>query len=130
MDAAASLWPFPTPWMPALTHSATNVAVYKDKAITNDNSSGGILKPPSNLNDVFANCLSSGVSYPTLTPPNKNVKSGNINKIAIEMFKTGKCLPSFSLSFLAWILTNIIETIPATTEYIKISKFSQIKDGV
>ena len=70
-------------------------------AITNDNSSGGILKPPSNLNDVFANCLSSGVSYPTLTPPNKNVKSGNINKIAIEMFKTGKCLPSFSLSFLA-----------------------------
>ena len=27
IDDAASLCPFPTPWIPALTHSATNVAV-------------------------------------------------------------------------------------------------------
>ena len=44
-EAAASFWPLLIPWIPALTHSATNVAVYKDNARTNANSSGGTLKP-------------------------------------------------------------------------------------
>ena len=32
---------------------------------------------------------------------NFEIRSGNIKRIAIEIFKTGKCLPWFSLSFLA-----------------------------
>ena len=47
MDAAASFWPLPTPCMPALTHSAINVAVYKDKAKVIAINSGGIPTPPS-----------------------------------------------------------------------------------
>ena len=47
IDAAASFWPLPTPWIPALTHSAINVAVYKDKDRVSAINSGGKLKPPS-----------------------------------------------------------------------------------
>ena len=47
IDAAASFWPLPTPWIPALTHSAINVAVYKDKDNVNAINSGGKLTPPS-----------------------------------------------------------------------------------
>ena len=47
IDAAASFWPLPTPWIPALTHSAIKVAVYKDKDNAKAISSGGKLTPPS-----------------------------------------------------------------------------------
>ena len=47
IDAAASFCPFPTPWIPARTHSAINVAVYKDKDNAKAINSGGKLTPPS-----------------------------------------------------------------------------------
>ena len=47
IDAAASFWPLPTPWIPALTHSAIKVAVYKDKDNAKAINSGGKLTPPS-----------------------------------------------------------------------------------
>ena len=47
MDAAASFWPLPIPWTPALTFSAINVADYKVKARGYYMSSGGIPSPPS-----------------------------------------------------------------------------------
>ena len=46
-EAAASFWPLLTPSIPALTHSATNVEVYKDKPKTKAINSGGRLIPPS-----------------------------------------------------------------------------------
>ena len=46
IDAAASFCPLLTPWTPALTHSAINVAVYNDKANANEINSGGNLSPP------------------------------------------------------------------------------------
>ena len=49
MLAAASFWPFPTPSIPALTFSATNVAVYIDKAKASEINSGIILTPPLKL---------------------------------------------------------------------------------
>ena len=54
-EAAASFWPLLIPWIPALTHSATKVAVYKDRASTNANSSGGTLIPSAYIKDVFDN---------------------------------------------------------------------------
>ena len=45
-EAAASFCPFPIASMPALTHSAINVAVYNDKAKSKAINSGGISKPP------------------------------------------------------------------------------------
>ena len=47
IDAAASFCPLPTPWIPALTHSAIKVAVYKDKDRVSAINSGGKLNPPS-----------------------------------------------------------------------------------
>ena len=47
IDAAASFWPLPTPWIPALTHSAIKVAVYKDRDNAKAINSGGKLTPPS-----------------------------------------------------------------------------------
>ena len=47
IDAAASFWPFPTPCIPALTHSAMKVAVYKANDKVKAINSGGKLKPPS-----------------------------------------------------------------------------------
>ena len=47
IDAAASFCPLPTPWIPALTHSAIKVAVYRDKDRVRAINSGGKLTPPS-----------------------------------------------------------------------------------
>ena len=47
IEAAASFWPLPTPWIPALTHSAMKVAVYKANDKVKAINSGGKLKPPS-----------------------------------------------------------------------------------
>ena len=47
IDAAASFWPFPIPWIPALTHSAIKVAVYNDNDNARAINSGGKLTPPS-----------------------------------------------------------------------------------
>ncbi len=62
IDAAASFWPLLTPWIPALTHSAINVAVYKASAKVKAINSGGKPRPPLNLKDVFANWTNSGIS--------------------------------------------------------------------
>ena len=61
IDAAASFWPLLTPWMPALTHSAMKVAVYKDNAKTKAINSGGKLKAGSKINPVADSCFSTGV---------------------------------------------------------------------
>jgi len=46
-----------TPSIPALTFSAINVPVYKDKAKNNAINSGGMANPPMNVPEVFDNCL-------------------------------------------------------------------------
>ena len=46
IDAAASFCPLVTPIIHALTHSAINVAVYKDKAAAKAINSGIIATPP------------------------------------------------------------------------------------
>ena len=47
IDAAASFCPLLIPWIPALTHSAMKVAVYRASANVNAISSGGKPSPPS-----------------------------------------------------------------------------------
>ena len=62
IDAAASFWPLLIPCIPALTHSAIKVAVYKANASVKAISSGGIPNPPVYLNDVVAICYKTGIS--------------------------------------------------------------------
>ncbi len=66
------------PCIPARTHSAIKVAVYKDKASVKAISSGGIPSPPVNLNDVVAICSRTGISKFKETPPIKKVNNGKI----------------------------------------------------
>ena len=51
--------------------------------------SGGIPKPPSKVNEVNANCLSTGKLHDMSTPPIKNVKAGNKIKIPNEIRNLG-----------------------------------------
>ena len=60
IDAAASFCPLLIPWIPALTHSAINVAVYNAKANVKAISSGGMPRPPSYIYDVSDSCFNSG----------------------------------------------------------------------
>ena len=60
MLAAASFCPLPTPCIPALTFSATNVAVYIERAKANEISSGIILIPPLKLKTVSESWFNSG----------------------------------------------------------------------
>ena len=73
------------PCIPALTHSATNVAVYKDRASVSAINSGGTAIPPSYINDVADNCFSTGISKSNETPPIKKVNAGKIIKFAIDL---------------------------------------------
>ena len=73
------------PCIPALTHSATNVAVYKDKANVSAINSGGTAIPPSYINEVAESCFKTGISKFNETPPAKNVKAGSINNIVKEI---------------------------------------------
>ena len=84
-DAAASFWPLLIPCIPALTHSATNVAVYKDKANVSAINSGGTATPPSYINEVAESCFNTGISKFNETPPAKNVKAGSIINIIKEI---------------------------------------------
>ena len=72
IEAAASFWPLPTPCIPALTFSAIKVAVYRVSANVNAISSGGIPNPPSNVNEVLANCFNSGKLHDKSSPPTTN----------------------------------------------------------
>ena len=101
IDEAASFWPLLIPWIPALTHSAIKVAVYKDKANVNAISSGGIPNPPSYLNDVVDICSKTGISKFNETPPIKKVNNGRIINNPAEIEKTGNCFPWFSCNFFA-----------------------------
>ena len=61
--------------MPALTHSAINVAVYNDKDNAKAINSGGLnLHHLHKQMTVVANCFNSGISKDSLTPPIKNLK--------------------------------------------------------
>ena len=78
IDAAASFCPLLIPCIPALTHSAIKVAVYKANANVNAISSGGIPKPPSYINDVVDICFKTGIEKFKETPPIKKVNKGKI----------------------------------------------------
>ena len=80
-ELAASFWPLLIPCIPALTHSAIKVAVYKDNANVNAINSGGSDIPPSYMKDVADNCFNSGISKFKETPPIKKDNPGRINKI-------------------------------------------------
>ena len=58
--------------------------------------SGGIPKPPSNVNDVKASCFNLGKLQDKSTPPIKKVDAGNIIKIPSDIKNLGYCLPSQS----------------------------------
>ena len=129
IDAAASFWPLLTPCIPALTHSAMKVAVYKANDKVKAISSGGKLMPPSYLNEVVANCFNLGISNDKLTPPIKKLSKGNIKIKPTDIQKTGNCLPCVSWTFLAWILITTIEIIAAIIEYKNTLRFSQMNAG-
>ena len=78
IEAAASFWPLLIPCIPALTHSAIKVAVYKAKASVKAINSGGNPTPPSKINAVLAICLRTGTSKFNETPPIKKVNPGKI----------------------------------------------------
>ena len=89
------------PCIPARTHSAIKVAVYKAKARVKAISSGGIPNPPSYINDVVAICSKTGISKFKETPPIKKANNGRIIINPTEIEKTGNCFPSFSCIFFA-----------------------------
>ena len=64
--------------------------------------------PPSNVNDVLANCFNSGKLQDRSTPPIINVIAGKIIKIPSDIKNLGYCLPSSSCFFLANLLKRKI----------------------
>ena len=94
------------PCIPALTHSAIKVAVYKANANVNAISSGGIPKPPSYINDVVDICFKTGIEKFKETPPIKKVNKGKIINNPSEIKKTGNCR-----SIMGYWTSTIIQTM-------------------
>ena len=81
--------------------------------------------PPSNVNDVLANCFNSGKLQDKSTPPIIKVNAGNIVKIPSDIKNLGYCLPSSYCFLFANLLKKKIIIIAIIKVIKNISKLFQ-----